>query len=148
MIEVLEGQDILRSQAQALVNTVNCVGVMGKGLALQFKTAFPAMYASYVTACQRGELVPGRLHSFQIAATRWVVNFPTKRHWRDSSRLDDIEAGLLALVVWVDTFGLGSIAVPALGCNNGRLQWSTVRPRIEAAFSELPSVKVELYPPR
>ena len=148
MIELVENGDILRSAAHALVNTVNCVGVMGKGLALQFKAAFPAMFTAYAAACRRGELAPGRLHTFELPDGRWVVNLPTKRHWREPSRLEDVEAGLLALVEWVDARGVGSVAVPALGCTNGGLPWRAVRPRIEAAFSELPRVRVELHPPR
>lgn len=148
MIELIKNGDILRSAAHTLVNAVNCVGVMGKGLAIQFKAAFPAMFASYAVACRLGELGPGRLHTFELPDGRWVVNLPTKRHWREPSRLEDVEAGLLALVEWVDARKISSVAVPALGCTNGGLPWAVIRPMIEAAFFELPHVRVELYSQR
>ena len=128
MIELVEG-NLLLAQADALVNTVNTVGVMGKGLALQFKRAFPAAFDAYRKAVQAGEVQPGRMHVFNTARLElplYIIHFPTKRHWRDSSRLEDIEAGLTALVTEVERLGIHSIAIPPLGCGNGGLAWTSV----------------------
>lgn len=143
--------DLLTADVAAVVNTVNCVGVMGKGLALQVKQAYPAVFRSYAAACRRGEVQPGRVLTVPTGNEgnpRYIINFPTKRHWRDHSQLADIEAGLVVLVAEVRRLGLGSIAVPALGCGNGGLEWAVVRPLIEAAFSQLPQVQVVVYPPQ
>ncbi len=142
--------DVLDADAEALVNTVNCVGVMGKGLALQFREAYPGNYAAYRDACRRGEVVPGRLFvwaTVKAGNPRCIVNFPTKRHWRGRSRMEDIEAGLHALVEFVREQGVRSIALPPLGCGLGGLDWAQVRPRIEAAFVELPEARVLVYAP-
>lgn len=149
MIEVTRG-DILKADAEALVNTVNCVGVMGRGIAAQFKRAYPKNFSTYQQACSRHEVEPGRLlivETGQFANPRWVINFPTKRHWRGNSRIEDIDAGLVALVADVRRLGIQSIAVPPLGCGLGGLDWSQVRPRIEQAFAALPDVKVLLFEP-
>ena len=142
--------NLIEADAEALVNTVNTVGVMGKGIALQFKRAFPEAYEQYRRACERGEVRPGRIHVVDLgefARPRYVLNFPTKRHWRAKSKLDDIHAGLVALVDEVSRRGIRSVAVPPLGCGNGGLRWRDVRPLIEAAFAALPSVDVLLFPP-
>lgn len=123
---------------------------MGKGIALQFKQAFPMNTKAYVRACKAGEVAPGRMLIVETGAShgpRFIVNFPTKRHWRDPSRLDDIDAGLRTLVDEIRKLGLRSIAIPPLGCGLGGLDWDLVRPRIEAAFAALPSVRVLLYEP-
>lgn len=150
MITYVSG-DLLKADAQALVNPVNCVGVMGKGLALQFKQAYPGNDISYRAACERGELRPGTLHVYQVRplgqAPRWIVNVPTKRHWRDASRIEDVESGLGALVAWVQQADVRSIAVPALGCGLGGLAWSDVRPLIDRAFDATPDVRVLVYGP-
>jgi O-acetyl-ADP-ribose deacetylase (regulator of RNase III) len=149
MIEISKG-NILEADADALVNTVNCVGVMGKGLALQFKQAFPSNFTAYVTACAAQAVVPGRMFIFdagQIAKPRYVINFPTKRHWRERSHMEDIRSGLQALVRDIRRLAIRSIAVPPLGCGLGGLDWQEVRPRIETAFSELPGVHVLLFEP-
>jgi O-acetyl-ADP-ribose deacetylase (regulator of RNase III) len=149
MIEYRSG-NLLEADAEALVNTVNTVGVMGKGIALQFKQAFPANFAAYEAACRRGEVQPGHMlvvPSGQLDTPRWIINFPTKRHWKGKSRLDDIEAGLADLIAVVRERAIQSIAVPPLGCGNGGLRWEDVRPRIEAAFAALPDVRVLLYAP-
>lgn len=149
MIERTTG-NLLEAQAQALVNTVNCVGVMGKGIALQFKQAFPDNYAFYRAACERGEVRPGQMlvyDSGQMLQPRYIVNFPTKRHWKDRSRIEDIEAGLEALVREVQSRGIRSIAIPPLGAGSGGLDWADVRPRIERAFAPLEDVQVILYEP-
>jgi O-acetyl-ADP-ribose deacetylase (regulator of RNase III) len=149
MIEHAHG-NLLQADAEALVNTVNCVGVMGKGIALQFKQAFPENFRVYQRACQAGEVQPGRMLVFEsggLTSPGYIVNFPTKRHWREDSRLEDIEAGLTALVEEVRRLGIRSIAVPPLGCGNGGLNWADVRPRIEAAFAQVPEVRVLLFAP-
>ncbi|HEX8670889.1 MAG TPA: macro domain-containing protein [Longimicrobium sp.] len=149
MIRTAQG-NLLEAPVEALVNTVNCVGVMGKGIALQFKQAFPANYKAYESACNANMVVPGRMlvhdHGMLIQP-RYVINFPTKRHWRGDSRMEDIEAGLTALVEEVRARGIRSIAVPPLGCGLGGLDWAEVRPKIEAAFAALPDVDVLLYEP-
>ncbi|MGI8913186.1 MAG: type II toxin-antitoxin system antitoxin DNA ADP-ribosyl glycohydrolase DarG [Chloroflexota bacterium] len=149
MIEHGHG-NLLKTDAEALVNTVNCVGVMGKGVALQFKQAFPESYRRYVQACAAGEVQPGRMFVVPtdgLVNPKFIINFPTKRHWKAKSRLEDIDAGLQALVEEVQQRGIRSIALPALGCGNGGLQWSEVRPRIEAAFAALAEVRVVMFAP-
>src|SRR5713226_6871162 len=113
MIEYKKG-DILHEDAEALVNTVNCVGIMGRGIALQFKNAFPENFKAYESACRRGELQPGRLLIFctnQLSNPKYIINFPTTRHWRCKSRLSDIEAGLQALVKEIRTLRVHSVAI-------------------------------------
>ena len=149
MIERITG-NLLEAQAEALVNTVNCVGVMGKGIALQFKQAFPDNYALYRAACERGEVRLGQMlvyDSGQMIYPRYIINFPTKQHWRDKSRIQDIEAGLEALVREVQSRGIRSIAIPPLGAGSGGLNWADVRPRIGRAFVPLKDVQVQLYEP-
>lgn len=149
MIEIAKG-NILEADAEALVNTVNCVGFMGKGIALQFKQAFPANFKAYEAACQSGEVVPGRMFIFdngRLINPRYVINFPTKRHWRGKSRIEDIRSGLRALIADVRRLNIRSIAVPPLGCGLGGLDWAKVRPLIEKAFAELPDVRVFLFEP-
>jgi O-acetyl-ADP-ribose deacetylase (regulator of RNase III) len=149
MIEIARG-NLLEADAEALVNTVNCVGFMGKGIALQFKQAFPANFRAYEAACRAGEVVPGRMFIFdnsRLISPRYIINFPTKRHWRGNSRLADIRSGLKALIADVRGLGIRSIAVPPLGCGLGGLDWGKVRPIIVHAFSELPDVRVLLFEP-
>lgn len=150
MIELKQG-DILRADAEALVNTVNCVGVMGRGIALQFKKAFPDNYfKDYKAACDNKELQPGKMlvHNLdRLYNPRYVIDFPTKRHWKGKSRMEDIEAGLQALVEEVRTREIHSIAIPPLGCGLGGLNWADVRSKIEEAFHNLNNVQVLLYEP-
>lgn len=149
MIRYARG-NLLEAPVEALVNTVNCVGYMGKGIALQFKQAFPANFQAYQEACRLGSVVPGRMlvhdHGLLIQP-RYIINFPTKRHWRGKSRMEDIESGLVALVEEIRERRIRSIAIPPLGCGLGGLDWNEVRPRIEAAFAELPEVDVHLFAP-
>lgn len=150
MIETTTG-DILQADAEALVNTVNCVGVMGRGIALQFKKEFPENFAAYKLACDRSELHPGRMFVVklkQLDGPRYIVNFPTKRHWKGHSRIEDIDRGLRALVAEVQNRQIKSIAIPPLGCGLGGLDWEEVRPRIERAFAQLPQVRVLIYEPK
>jgi O-acetyl-ADP-ribose deacetylase (regulator of RNase III) len=141
--------NLLQADASALVNTVNTVGVMGKGIALQMKQAFPEMYKAYRRAAQAGEIQPGRMHVFYtgLVQPKYIINFPTKRHWKGRSRLDDIRAGLLDLVRIIREKGIESIAVPPLGCGSGGLNWGDVYPLIIRAFETLPTVRVMLYGP-
>ena len=128
MIRFAQG-DIFAQGVEALVNPVNCVGVMGKGLALEFKRKFPLNFQAYREACGRGELRPGTLlvHDNGRENPRYIINVPTKRHWRDRSRLEDVDAGLAALAQWMEEERTGSAALPALGCGLGGLPWPEVR---------------------
>ncbi len=149
MVELTRG-NMLKAEAEALVNTVNCVGFMGKGIALQFKKAYPDNFEAYRKACAAGQVQPGRMHIFELRSMlnpKFVINFPTKRDWRANSRYEDIEAGLKALVSDVRRLGITSVAVPPLGCGLGGLDWNRVRPMIEKAFVDVPSVRVLLYEP-
>src|SRR5262245_12174692 len=133
MLELRTG-NLLDAEADALVNTVNTEGVMGKGIALQFKKAFPENYEAYRRACSLGEVRPGRVfvyNTFKLHGPRFIMNFPTKRHWRERARLVDIAAGLNDLVSQIESLNIKSIAVPPLGCGNGGLSWRTVYPMIE-----------------
>jgi O-acetyl-ADP-ribose deacetylase (regulator of RNase III) len=150
MTVTLEHGDLLQQEVGAIVNTVNTVGVMGKGIALQFKQKWPENYKAYAKACERGEIKPGKMFIYDaggLLQPRYIINFPTKRHWRENSRIEDIEAGLADLVQQVKELGIRSIALPPLGCGNGGLDWSDVRPRIEQAFAQLPNVEVHLFAP-
>lgn len=149
MIEFKTG-DILLADAEALVNTVNCVGIMGRGLALQFKAAFPENFKAYVAACTREEVEPGRMFVFatgSLSNPKYIINFPTKRHWRDKSLIEDIEDGLRALVEEIQRRGMRSVAVPPLGCGLGGLDWTVVRTRVEAALRPLDQVRVIVFEP-
>ncbi len=149
MIEFKTG-NILAENAEALVNTVNCVGVMGRGMALQFKKAFPENFKSYAAACKQGEVQPGRMFVFdtgELTYPRYIINFPTKRHWRGKSRLEDIDAGLAALAEEIRARNITSIAVPPLGSGLGGLDWADVRPRIVAALRKFGDLKVVVFEP-
>lgn len=142
--------NLLRADAEALINTVNTVGVMGKGIALQFKKAYPSMYDAYRKAAKAGEVRLGQMQVWptgQMTGPKYVINFPTKGHWKSNSKLKDIEAGLDDLIAVIRRLGIESIAVPPLGCGNGGLDWADVEPKIVAAFEELPEVDVLLFPP-
>jgi O-acetyl-ADP-ribose deacetylase (regulator of RNase III) len=142
--------DVLQADAEALVNTVNCVGIMGRGVALQFKEAFPSNFAAYAAACKRGDVQPGRMFVFEtgfLGNPKYIINFPTKRHWRGKSRIEDIDAGLNALVEEIRRRGIQSIAIPPLGSGLGGLDWGVVRPRIEAALLVVPNVRIAVYEP-
>ena len=142
--------NLLESDVVALVNTVNCVGVMGKGIALQFKQAFPENFKKYKEACDAGEVQLGRMLVFKTESPTnpaYIVNFPTKKHWKEKSQLSHIQTGLLALVEELRIRDIKSIAIPPLGCGNGGLLWQDVEPLIQAAFSTLPSVEVMVFSP-
>jgi O-acetyl-ADP-ribose deacetylase (regulator of RNase III) len=149
MLELIMG-NLLEADVEALVNTVNTEGVMGKGIALQFAKKFPEMAETYRQACKTGGVRPGHMHVYErndMLNPRYIINFPTKRHWRSPSRMEDIETGLASLVEEIRKRGIRSIAVPPLGCGNGGLDWREVQPRIERALRTLSGVKVLLYPP-
>lgn len=142
--------DILRADAEALVNTVNCVGIMGRGIALQFKNNFPENFDAYALACKRGEVKPGYMFVFEtgtLTNPKYIVNFPTKRHWRGKSRIEDIEAGLEALRLEIQHREIRSIAIPPLGSGLGGLEWRLVRSRIESALGGLPTVRIFVFEP-
>lgn len=149
MLRFVQG-DLLKTEVEALVNTVNTVGVMGKGVALQFKRAFPENYRAYAAACRRGEVQIGRIFVHDrgpLFRPRYILNFPTKRHWRQPSRLEYVEAGLKDLVRVVRELGIRSLALPPLGVGSGGLPWPTVRERIQAALSGLEGVDVLVFEP-
>ena len=149
VIEYARG-DILKCEAEALVNTVNCVGVMGRGIALQFKNAYPDNFKAYAAACRKEEIRPGRMFVFETGSLlppRYIVNFPTKRHWRGKSRIEDIEAGLRALREVIRERKIRSIAIPPLGSGLGGLRWPDVRERIESTLSDCADVTIIVYEP-
>ena len=150
MLREAEG-NLLDAPVDALVNTVNTVGVMGKGIALQFKQAYPDNFRAYEAACRRGEVQLGRMFVVEtglLDQPRLIINFPTKKHWRARSKLSDIEAGLADLRRVISECQVTSIAVPPLGCGNGGLDWRDVRPLIAGALGDLPGVNVVIYPPK
>jgi O-acetyl-ADP-ribose deacetylase (regulator of RNase III) len=141
--------DLLEADVQALVNAVNTVGVMGKGLALAFKQRLPANFQAYAAACQRGEVQTGRMFITETPALlgpRWIVNFPTKQHWRDPSQLAWVQSGLQELRRFLLAQQVASVALPALGAGLGGLSWPTVRAEIEAALADL-AVDIRVYEP-
>ena len=149
MIEYKTG-NILTEDAEAIINTVNCVGVMGRGIALQFKNAFPENFKAYAAACKRDEVQPGRMFIHDMGGLtnpRYIINFPTKRHWRGKSRMEDIESGLMALAAEIRERGIRSIAIPPLGSGLGGLDWVEVRQRIEQALAGLGDVRIIVFEP-
>lgn len=145
MVKVLIG-NLLESKAQTLVNTVNCVGVMGKGIALAFKERYPAMFKDYVERCKRGEVKLGQPYLYKSLVLPWILNFPTKGHWRAVTRLEDITSGLEYLFEHYDDWGVTSLAVPPLGCGNGQLEWRVVGPTLYRYLRRM-DIPVELYAP-
>lgn len=143
-------KDIFETDVEAIVNTVNTVGVMGKGLALQFKRRYPSNFAAYKAACDAHEVTLGKMfvtESAEIGGPRWIINFPTKGHWKANSRLEDIQTGLKDLLKVIRELGISSIAVPPLGAGNGGLNWVEVRPVIQSALFALEDVRVEIIEP-
>ncbi|MFZ0887729.1 MAG: macro domain-containing protein [Candidatus Binataceae bacterium] len=145
MVKVVTG-DIFASNAQTLVNTVNCVGVMGKGIALEFKRRFPDMYEDYVARCRRGQVRLGEPYLFKGRTLPWVLNFPTKDDWRSLAKLSDIVRGLEYLTAHYRDWGIASLAVPPLGCGQGQLEWRVVGPTLYRYLKRLDAA-VELYAP-
>jgi O-acetyl-ADP-ribose deacetylase (regulator of RNase III) len=149
MITFTEG-NLLNASVEALVNTVNTVGVMGKGIALMFKETFPDNFKVYQAACKRGDVRVGRMLVTErqlLGGPKWIINFPTKEHWRAPSKLEWIEDGLDDLLRVIKRYRIRSIALPPLGSGNGGLNWNDVRPRIESALAGLDDVEVIVYEP-
>ncbi|MEB3163719.1 MAG: macro domain-containing protein [Prochlorothrix sp.] len=149
MIEITQG-DILRADAEALVNTVNCVGIMGRGIALQFRKAFPANFKAYEAACKAHQVRPGKMfiHDLNhLYNPRFIINFPTKRHWKSNSRIEDIKSGLTDLISIIQQHQIRSVAIPPLGCGLGGLNWEEVRPLMIETFQSVPEVDVLLFEP-
>lgn len=142
--------NLLEAEVEAVVNTVNTVGVMGRGIALMFKERFPDNFKAYAAACKAGEVRTGRMFvttTGELGGPKWIINFPTKRHWRQPSRLEWIEEGLRDLVRIVREKGIRSVALPPLGCGNGGLEWSDVQPLIKRAMTDLAGVEVVAFEP-
>ena len=149
MIEITRG-NLLETDAEALVNTVNCVGYMGTGIALQFKKAFPDNFKAYERACRTNRIRPGKVFVFptgSLVNPKYIANFPTKRDWRAKSQIEDIRIGLWSLVEEIRTLGISSVALPPLWCGLGGLNWKDVKPLIEQAFAALPNIRVMLFEP-
>lgn len=143
-------RNLLEANVDALVNAVNTVGMMGKGIAVMFRKRYRSNYELYVDACRAGQVQTGCMfvtETGELIGPRRVVNFPTKQHWRDRSRLEWVIAGLRDLKRFVIEHGVRSIAIPALGAGNGGLPWPTVRHEIEKALGELRNIKVWVYEP-
>jgi len=142
--------NLLDAKTEAVVNTVNTVGVMGKGIALMFKERFPKNYKAYVEACERGEVQIGKMFvtsTDELEGPQWIINFPTKKHWRQRTNLDWVRVGLKALKVVILEKGIRSIAIPPLGCGNGGLDWKVVRPLIESGLTDLENVDILVFEP-
>lgn len=149
MIKITQG-DILSANVDAIVNTVNCVGVMGKGLALQFKKAYPDNYRVYKLACKYNEIQTGKMFTFMRTSQsnpKYIINFPTKQHWKDPSEIEFIDTGLEDLVRVIPYLSIKSIAIPPLGCGLGGLEWSVVLPKIKEAMMSLNDVDILIYEP-
>lgn len=146
MVTYVQG-NLFESPAQVLTNTVNCVGVMGKGVALEFKNRYPALFQDYKIRCDRGEVKAGAPYLWEDDQIQ-VLNFPTKRHWRDNSLLQDIEDGLKYLAHNYDKFSIQSIAMPALGCGNGGLNWDDVKSLIDRYLGQIADLEVYVYEPQ
>lgn len=145
MIEFVRG-NLFESSAEALVNTVNCVGIMGKGIAYQFRRAYPNMHADYVARCKRGDVRLGQVYGYKEGG-KLIVNFPTKQHWKSNSRLPDIASGLQSLRELIEAERIASIALPPLGCGNGGLDWREVKPVIEEALWGIEGVAIQVFEP-
>jgi O-acetyl-ADP-ribose deacetylase (regulator of RNase III) len=147
----IKSGDLLKEDTEAIVNTVNCVGVMGKGIALQFKQRWPQNYKAYAAACRRHEIKLGKMFIYDLgewACPRFLINFPTKKHWRGDSKLEYINSGLHDLVAQVERLGIKSLALPPLGCGNGGLDWSIVKRSVFEAFRNNPDIQVDLFEPK
>ncbi len=150
MIEIIIG-NLLQTKAEALVNTVNCIGYMGKGIALQFKKAYPENNDKYKKACNVHEVRPGKMFVFETGNMfdpKYIINFPTKRHWREKSRIEDIKSGMKDLVSVIKRNKISSIAIPPLGCGLGGLDWNQVKQIIKNEMQQLQNVHVLLFEPK
>src|SRR5882757_898520 len=151
MTIAIKSGDLLKEETDAIVNTVNCVGIMGKGIALQFKQRWPQNFKAYEAACKRKEIKPGKMFIYDFGEwgkPRFIINFPTKMHWRGDSKIEYIEQGLHDLVLQAKRLGIKSIALPPLGCGNGGLDWDAVRGLVFDAFKDHPQIQVDLFEPK
>ncbi len=152
MIEFTKG-NLFEADVEALVNTVNTVGVMGKGIALQFSRQFPEIMPVYEAACKDGSLVVGTVQTIRLAllagmgGPSYVINFPTKKHWKGDSKIEYVESGLRSLRAEIEKYGIKSIAVPPLGCGLGGLDWADVRQRIIETLGDMPNVRIKVFEP-
>lgn len=149
MVTYTQG-NLLEADVDAVVNTVNTVGIMGKGIALMFKEQFPRNFEAYARACDAGEVRTGKMfvtENKELFGPRWIINFPTKTHWRVKTKIEWVEDGLKDLVRVIREKGINSIAIPPLGCGNGGLDWRDVRPLLESALAELEGVNAIVYEP-
>ena len=149
MVRFTQG-NLIEAKVEALVNTVNTVGVMGKGIALMFKEAFPENYKRYESACKNGEVKVGHIfvvERSELFGPRWIINFPTKKHWRHPTKMQWITEGLQDLRAYIIEKNIKSIAIPPLGCGNGGLDWQDVRGKIVDALSDIQSAEVIVYEP-
>jgi len=149
MIEYCRG-NLLEASVEALVNPVNTQGVMGKGLALAFKNAYPGNFRAYAQACQSGQVRTGQMFITEqqpLLGPRWIINFPTKRHWRDPSKLEWVEQGLVDFRKVLSDNKISSVAIPPLGCGLGGLDWQLVKPRIEDALANLAGTQILIFEP-
>ena len=142
--------NILQEQTDAIINTVNCVGIMGRGIALQFKQMYPENFKAYKQACDKGEVEPGKMFIYNsglLFNPKYIINFPTKRHWKGKSRVQDIKSGLVALKDDIINYKIKFIASPPLGCGLGGLNWDEIKPIIEQVLGDLQDVKIVIYEP-
>lgn len=149
MIQYKSG-NILDERTQAIVNTVNCVGVMGRGIALEFKNRYPENFRAYALACKRHQMLPGTMfvhHTGELDYPQYIINFPTKLHWKEKSRIEYIQTGLEDLVKVINRYSIHSIAVPPLGCGLGGLSWSIVKPLIERTLGGIAELSLVIYEP-
>ena len=145
MVKLVTG-NLFDTEAQTLVNAVNCAGVMGKGIALAFKRRYPAMFADYIARCEDGRVRLGELYLYRGDSFPYILNCPTKKHWRSAAKLEDIADGLAHLEAHYRAWGITSLAVPALGCGAGQLAWGVVGPVLREALRRL-EITVDLYAP-
>ena len=149
MIQIKQG-NLFEEKTQALVNAVNCFGVMGKGIALQFKKNYPDNFKAYKQVCDNNQLQPGQIFIYDQGLSknpRYIINFPTKKHWRNKSKLVDIEVGLKTLVLKIQQHQIKSIAIPPLGCGNGGLNWNIVKLLMIETLKSLPEVEIIIFEP-
>lgn len=149
-IQSVQGDLLKQDDVDAIVNTVNCVGIMGKGIALQFKNKWPDNFKAYEAACKHKQVNVGAMFVYDsggLLKPNYIINFPTKDHWKGKSKIEYIQSGLQDLVTQIKRLGIKSIALPPLGCGNGGLDWNVVKPLIESAFVQLPEIEVRLFEP-
>jgi len=150
MIQYYNGKNLLQEQAEALVNTVNCIGIMGKGIALQFKKTFPDNFKAYEKACKKNEVQVGKMFVFEthsMFGPKYIINFPTKKHWKEMSSIQYIDEGLDDLKKIISNYNIKSIAIPPLGCGNGGLEWHKVRELINKKLNSLVDTNIIVFEP-